>query len=200
METIPKYTAFHRILHWLMALAMPILFLTGFLRMFWMNKVQIVSIIREKTTSVLTDAQMSEIAKAIREPMWQWHVVVAHIVIFSLVARLIYMWIKGIRFPNPFEKKLSAKERMQGIVYVGFYAFVFVSAATGIILKQGFFPQLHEQVESLHKLGLFWFPFFVILHFGGIILAEVADKKVVVSKMIGGDNEPLVAKTKKKLK
>ena len=40
METKPvkKFTAFHRLLHWIMAIAMPVLFITGFLRMYWMSK------------------------------------------------------------------------------------------------------------------------------------------------------------------
>lgn len=39
------FTLIHRILHWIMALAMPVLFLTGFLRMNWMNKNHIAGII-----------------------------------------------------------------------------------------------------------------------------------------------------------
>lgn len=38
MKTKVKYTALHRLLHWVMAFAMPVLYLTGFLRMQWMSK------------------------------------------------------------------------------------------------------------------------------------------------------------------
>jgi len=39
MKSQQKFTAFHRLLHWIMAIAMPILFITGFLRMYWWFKV-----------------------------------------------------------------------------------------------------------------------------------------------------------------
>src|SRR5690606_5409742 len=104
METKNKFSPLHRILHWVMAMAMPVLFITGFLRMYWMNKDGMVSIIQSKTEATpLSKEQMVSIAKAIREPMWQWHEVFAHIMIISFVIRIVYMIVKGIRFPNPFK-------------------------------------------------------------------------------------------------
>ena len=44
-----QFTLIHRILHWIMAFAMPVLFITGFLRMYWMNKKHIIGIIESKT-------------------------------------------------------------------------------------------------------------------------------------------------------
>ena len=117
MEKENKFTVFHRILHWTMALAMPILFITGFLRMNWMNKHHIVAII-EGETEMIPKETMTAIATTIREPMWQWHEVFAHVMIFSFIARIIYMIVKGIRFPNPFKKNTALKERLQGFTYV----------------------------------------------------------------------------------
>lgn len=70
MKSQQKFTIFHRSLHWIMALAMPVLFLTGFLRMNWMNKKHIIGIIESKT-DLLAKEQSMEIAKSILEPMWQ---------------------------------------------------------------------------------------------------------------------------------
>lgn len=183
-----KFTVFHRLLHWIMAFAMPVLFITGFLRMYWMGKDNIIPVL-EKQVSGISKEQVSEVVKGIREPMWEWHELFAHIMIFSFLARIIYMLVKGIRFPNPFLKVQSLKERLQGLTYVYFYLFVMISAATGICIEKGFFSQWKESIESVHKWGLYWFPIFVVLHLLGVFIAETTDKKGITSKMIGGDKE-----------
>lgn len=185
MEARQKFTPLHRILHWVMAFAMPILFITGFLRMYWMNKNKIVAIIQNKTSAIPKE-QMSDIAVAIRTPMWQWHDVFAHVMVISFLIRIIYMLIKGIRFPNPFKKGQPLKERLQGFTYVYFYLFVFISATTGICIRQGFFTQWEDTIEAVHKWGLYWFPIFILLHFAGIVIAEFTNKKDITSRMIGG--------------
>lgn len=188
MESKPKFTALHRILHWTIAIAMPVLFITGFLRMFWMNKNSMVEVIASKTTTTpLPKDVMSDIAATIRHPMWEWHELFANIMIVAFIARIIYMLVKGIRFPNPFSKTLALKERLQGFVYIYFYTFVFISAFTGVCIEKGFLDSYHETIEMVHKWGLYWFPIFIVLHLAGIVLAEMSAKKGIASKMIGGD-------------
>lgn len=183
-----KFTPLHRILHWLIAFAMPVMFVTGFLRMRWMNKNHIVNIIQSQSGNLLNKEQMTSIAKSIREPMWQWHVYIAHVVILSLLARIIYMIAKGIRFPHPFAKDASLKERFQGFTYLFFYFFVTVNAITGIIIKLSSNEALKHFVEPIHKLAIYWFPLFILLHIAGLIIAEFTNKKGIVSKMIGGED------------
>lgn len=186
MKAQQKFTVFHRLLHWTMAIALPVLFITGFLRMYWMNRNKIAAIIESKTSAIPKE-QMSDIARTIREPMWQWHEVFAHIMIFAFLARIIYMLVKGVRFPNPFKSNQLLKERLQGFTYVYFYFFVFISAATGICIEKGFLPQWKGDIETIHKWGIYWFPVFILLHLAGIVIAEFSNKKGITSKMIGGD-------------
>jgi cytochrome b561 len=188
MQEPKKFTIVHRVLHWLIALSMPVLFITGFLRMFWMNKKNTISIIESKTASTpLSKDTMSDIATAIRNPMWEWHEIFANVMIFAFVVRILYMIFKGIRFPNPFKNTLPLKERLQGFTYIYFYVFVFISAFTGICIEKGFFDSYHETIETVHKWGLYWFPIFIVLHILGIVIAENSTKKGITSKMIGGD-------------
>ena len=188
MEAKQKFTAIHRILHWIMALAMPILFITGFLRMYWMNKNGMVAVIESKTVaSPLSKDVMTDIAKTIRAPMWEWHEIFANVMIFAFIARIIYMLMKGIRFPNPFSTILPMKERLQGFIYIYFYVFVFISAFTGVCIEKGFFDSYHEEIEMIHKWGLYWFPIFIVLHLVGIVIAEYSTKKGISSKMIWGE-------------
>lgn len=187
MEKSNNYTLLHRLLHWIIAIAMAVIFITGFLRMTWMNKNQIVSIIESKTQNIeLTKEIKVDIAKTIRKPMWQWHEIFAYIVIITFVIRIVYMFTKGIKFPNPFKNNISIKEKMQGYIYIVFYVFVFISAFTGVCIKQDLFLDWRESIEMIHKSAIIWFPIFVILHFGGLVLAEYSEKKGIVSKIISG--------------
>jgi cytochrome b561 len=188
METTKKFTSIHRVLHWTIAIAMPIMFITGFLRMYWMNKNGMVAVIENKTVaSPLPKDVMTDIASTIREPMWEWHEIFANVMIAAFIARIIYMIFKGIRFPNPFNITLNLKERLQGFVYIYFYVFVFVSAVTGVSIQNHFFDAYRDSIEMVHKWGLYWFPIFIVLHLAGIVIAENTNKKGIASKMIGGD-------------
>jgi cytochrome b561 len=182
-----KFTPLHRILHWTMAGGMALLFLTGFLRMVWMSKKAVVGAVQQHLPEVEKE-QAVLIYKSLRESMWEWHHVAAKVVIFSFLIRIVYMLLKGIRFPNPFAKDVTIKDRLQGLTYVYFYLYVFIAIFTGVSMEKGFFESYQETFESVHKLGLYLFPVFVVLHFVGIVLGELSSKKGIVSKMISGDN------------
>lgn len=181
-----KFSLIHRLLHWITAAAMLILFLTGFLRMYWMNKNNIIQIVQDNTSNVSEDA-MKTIAISIREPMWVWHEIFAYVMIAVFVFRLIYMFVKGIRFPHPFAKHGTLKDRLQGLTYLLFYCFVFVSSVTGVLIQNHWLSAYKEHIEMVHKWGIYWFPIFIFIHFLGIVLAEISNKKGIASKMIGGE-------------
>lgn len=185
MKIQGRFPATHRLLHWIMALAMTILFITGFLRMYWMGKEAVAKALTSQGIEVSKDTAKA-VYKVLREPMWDWHVIFAHVMIFAFIARIIYMLMKGIRFPNPLKRSQAFKERLQGLTYVYFYFFVFVQAVTGISIRQGFFPAWKEGIEAIHKLGVYWFPIFILLHIAGVVLAENSNQKGITSKMIGG--------------
>ncbi|MBW7868845.1 MAG: cytochrome b/b6 domain-containing protein [Brumimicrobium sp.] len=186
METKNKFSALHRLLHWVMAFSMPVLLVTGFLRMYWMGKKAVFAAVNSQDLEV-TKEQSNAMYKVLREPMWEWHVIFAHVMIIAFIIRVIYMIAKGIRFPNPFKGSTSIKEKMQGLTYIYFYLYVFMAAFTGICLRQDFFPDLHKPLEATHKLGVYLFPIFIVLHFVGVFLAEKGKDKGITSKMIGGE-------------
>lgn len=186
MENKSKFTSLHRMLHWIIAIAMMIQFVTGFLRLRWMGKNAVADAISSQGIEVTQD-QAKAVYKALREPMWQWHELFAHVVIFAFIARIIYMIAKGIRFPNPFKSGIDFKERLQGLTYIYFYVFVFISAFTGICIEKELLTNWKETIESIHKIGLYWFPVFILLHVIGVFIAEFTNKKGITSKMISGD-------------
>jgi cytochrome b561 len=185
-ENAKQFTVIHRVLHWSIAVLMVILFITGFLRMEWMGKPSITNAINQSAPNVLNAQQKSGIAKSIMEPMWEWHEVAAYILLAAFVLRLIYMAAKGIRFPKPFSRNNVFKERLQGWIYIVFYAFVAVASITGFYLKW-IDGNLKGIMETVHKWAIYWFPVFILMHLAGIVIAECTNKKGITSRMIGGD-------------
>lgn len=170
-----------------MAILMSLLFITGFLRMKWMGKSTILKAIEQNTQDAnITRQQMSGITRSILSPMWQWHELAAYMMLAVLAARLIYMAVKGTRFPNPLGHNLGLKERLHGSVYWVFYMFVVIATITGFYLQWGN-GSLKEPMETVHKWAIYWFPVFILLHLGGIWIAELTTQKGITSKMIGGD-------------
>ena len=152
-----------------------------------MGKRTIIAAIESKTQNIhLEKEQMVGIAKTILEPMWQWHEYTAYLMFAIFVVRIIYMLKKGIRFPNLFERNLPIKERFQSLIYAVFYLFTSISIFTGFYLKW-IDGQWKEPMETVHKLAVYWFPIFVLLHVAGVVIGELTTKKGVVSKMIGGE-------------
>ena len=186
-----KFTKLHRVIHWAIATAMLVLFTTGFLRMFWMSRKTITAAVSNELTAQniqLSDGSLRQIAKSIIEPMFQWHIIFAYILIAAYLLRLIYLFAKGIRFPNPFSKNTHGIDRLQGTVYLIFYVLLIVQIMTGLALKFELAGEsVLERAEEVHKFAVYWLPSFVLLHFMGIILGELTDKKGIVSKMIGGE-------------
>lgn len=119
-----KYTVLHRLLHWVFALSFLVLFATGFLRMYWMSKTVISTAVNKNAEiqSLNLDKQsLRAIVRSIQDPMFQWHIYAAYIITFAFIGRVIYMIIKGMKFPNPFSKNTATKEKFQGFIYLLFF-------------------------------------------------------------------------------
>ena len=184
-----KFTATHRFLHAIIAVLMLLLYITGFLRMYWMSKKTLLLAVETTLTNqnvTMEQKQLIPIARAIQAPMWQWHEYAAVALALMFFVRIIYMLACGIRFPSPFKKVQPFKKRLHGMVYLLFYVFTGISIITGFYLKWGD-GTYKAPMEAIHKWGLYWFLSFVVLHFAGILIAELRDNKGIASKMIGGD-------------
>jgi Ni/Fe-hydrogenase 1 B-type cytochrome subunit len=75
--------------------------------------------------------------------------------------------------------------------YLLFYILLFCMAVTGLGLafgrELGFSRQLHGTIKEIHGFGQYFMYAFVIIHFGGVILADNSTNKGLVSGMINGN-------------
>ena len=186
------YSPIFRIMHWAIAICFILLLITIFLRLNWMNKNHVAEIIGSylttSTDQSLTDEQLILLAKKIRKPMWDWHVYIGYALVGLFSIRLFLPFVGQMKFMNPLQKNISSKERFQYWIYIVFYVFVAISLVTGLLIEFG--PKTWKYTtEEIHKLSIYYLLTYVVLHLGGVFIAEFSTQKGIISKIISGNKK-----------
>lgn len=181
-----------RIWHWLNFVAISAILLTVLLRKTFLAYRTNSSLIQEKTAAAgtpVTKAVADEIAKAMRDRMWDWHVYFG----FALSALLVWRLVLRLRgSASRSDERFAANERrMQRVGYGVFYAFAAFLSLTGLTMVFSASLQLPKSVVSLveesHELALWGMLLFVPLHLLGVIAAEYKSRSAgLISRMIRG--------------
>ncbi|MNK15837.1 hypothetical protein D3C87_339880 [compost metagenome] len=200
-----------RIWHWLNALAIFALLGTVLLRKTFLswrsNAALIQNRIQEAGGSVSTEVA-ANIAKELRDLMWEWHVYIG----FALGALLIYrlgvgLWTErkcpgvsalksafAFKKAAPEDKNAALHETFVKTGYALFYLVALFMVVSGVLmyfeetlsLSKGFKGLLKET----HELLMWFFIIFITGHVIGVVVAENRNDKGLVSDMIhGGDLE-----------
>ena len=191
MET-RNYSKVYRILHWLIAFSFILLLITIFLRKTWMEKNHVAEIIQaflaDKSYPALPEDDAILLAKKIRKPMWDWHIYLGYVLTGLYCIRLAVPFFGEMKFSSPFKAGLDVKTKFQFWVYLVFYACTAVSLITGLIIEFG--PKEYKKpMEEIHELSLYYLLGFMILHIGGILIAELTSDKGLVSRIISGSKK-----------
>lgn len=186
-----KYSTTYRLLHWAIAISFTLLLITIFLRLTWMNKYNVAAIIQDflaTTDQTLPQDQLIVLAKKIRKPMWDWHVYIGYVLVGLFSIRFSLSGFGKLKFPNPFDKALSGKDKFKNWTYIIFYACVVVSLITGLIIEFG--PKsLKKPTEEIHELGIYYLLGFIVIHLVGVLIAEFTNQKGIISKIISGSKK-----------
>ena len=184
-----RFNLASRIIHWAIAFAIMFLLLTVFLRLGWMNKDGMGEILREalqKKGIQLSKADAAVIGKEIRKPMWRYHVLAGYVLIGLYLIRMGITFIQGIAFKNPFSKQTSPKDKFKSWLYIIFYILFATSLFTGFMMVNG--PkETKEIMEAIHVKSLYYMVVFIILHVGGVLLADMGTEPGIISRMVSGD-------------
>ena len=191
MET-RNYSKVYRILHWLIAFSFILLLITIFLRKTWMEKNHVAEIIQaflaDKSYPALPEDDAILLAKKIRKPMWDWHIYLGYVLTGLYCIRLAVPFFGEMKFSSPFKAGLDMKTKFQFWVYLMFYVCTAVSLITGLIIEFG--PKEYKKpMEEIHELSLYYLLGFMILHFGGVLIAELTSDKGLVSRIISGSTK-----------
>ena len=181
-----------RFMHWSLATLMFLLLGTIFLRLTWLEKYSVAEIIHAFATDQqinISQDQAVTLAKKIRKPMWQWHIWLGYAITAVYVLRMLLPLFGRMRFASPKQAGLDAKTRFQYWVYLVFYLLLGASLSTGLLIEFG--PNAwHEAVEELHVLSIYYFVAYMLLHLGGVFLAEFTSLPGLISRVISGDKQP----------
>lgn len=191
MET-RNYSKIFRILHWSIAIAFLLLLLTIFLRKTWMEKSHVAEIIQtyltENNYETLPQDDAIVLAKKIRKPMWDWHIYLGYVLVGLYCIRLALPFFGEMKFTSPFQKDLDAKTKFQYWTYLIFYVFTGISLITGLIIEWG--PKTYKKpMEEIHELSIYYLLAFIVIHFGGVLVAELGSQKGIISKIISGNEK-----------
>lgn len=156
-----------------------------------MNKENVADIIQNylsTTDQSLSREQLIVLAKQIRQPMWDWHVYLGYVLVGLFSIRIGLPFFGQMKFANPLNKSLSLNTKFQYWVYIVFYGCVAVSLTTGLIIEFG--PKsIKKATESIHVLSVYYLVAFIVIHFGGVLLAEFTSQKGIISRVISGDKK-----------
>ncbi|MGZ5207422.1 MAG: cytochrome b/b6 domain-containing protein [Sulfuricurvum sp.] len=178
-----QFSVSFRVWHWLQAVAIFGLFITVILRESVMSKSGMGIIVQKKLAeigAVITDEQAVLIGKAVRAPMWDWHIYLGITVAVLLVWRLAMVLKNGFGFDD------NAKMKKVYQLYKAVYVLLSIMAISGLVMYwklAGEFKGLTETVHMYIGWGIFAF---VAVHIIGVVLAERSDQKGLVSRMISG--------------
>lgn len=185
------YSATYRIIHWAIAIVMLLILGTIFLRLTWMNKNNMADIIRtylSTTNQSLSEEQLLVLAKQIRKPMWNWHIYLGYILTGLFSIRFLLPLLGEMKFQSPFAKGISVKEKFQYWTYIVFYSCVVISLTTGLVIEIG--PKnLKEPMEEIHVLSIYYVVPFIVIHLGGVFLAEFTNQQGIISRIVSGSKQ-----------
>lgn len=183
-----NYSVIYRLMHWSIAFCMLFILFTIFLRLTWMNKENVANIMQKyfaDTNTSLTREQLIDLAKQIRKPMWVWHNYTGYVLSALFFLRLTLPFFGELKFANPFTKQLPLKVKFQYWVYLVFYVCVVISLATGLAIEFG--PgNMKNTVEEIHVLSIYYLLTFLVLHIGGILIAEFTVNPGIISRIVRG--------------
>lgn len=184
-----RFNLASRLLHWAIAITFLYIMLTVLLRMGWMNKGSMGTIIKENLSEQNISIKQDDafaIAKKVRKPMWKTHTIAGYVLVGLFVLRMILTWVQGAGFVNPLKKGISQYEKFKSWVYVVFYLLLGASLFTGLMMEFG--PEsLEHTMEDIHVLSLYYSIAFILLHTVGVLMADAGRERGIISKIISGD-------------
>ncbi|MBN2721811.1 MAG: cytochrome b/b6 domain-containing protein [Campylobacterales bacterium] len=181
-----------RLWHWINAIVIFGLLGTVFLRKTFLSYRTNSEIIMDKLSDInitIAKDQAISIARAVRSPMWDWHIWLGYALAALVVWRIVLFFTDSGKqnYQNCSEK--TTHDKIVSALYVIFYALMFLMAGTGLALHFHDFLHIGEDlghsIKEFHELLYNGILYFVIIHIAGVIIAENKGDKGIISSMVG---------------
>ena len=188
-----KWSLSFRLWHWLHAFVVLGLLGTVFLRktfLSWRDNSEILAAKLSSMQIEISSEQATALAKALRAPLWEWHIILGYALSFLILYRLALFFTPSGKQNYTDIGAASLHKKMVKIGYIGIYAVLLFMAGSGLLLtfheELALVKETTKSIKELHEavFTLVWI--FVALHIAGVVMAEVRDEKGIVSDMING--------------
>ncbi|MDD2412021.1 MAG: cytochrome b/b6 domain-containing protein [Bacteroidales bacterium] len=186
-----KYSIVYRIIHFAMVILFLLLLGTIFLKFTFLNKSNVAAIIQGFLTSndlKLSQEQLNDLAKLIRQPMMDWHNYIGYGLVGLFAIRFALPFFGKMKYQNPFDKSLTKRVRFQKILYIVFYVCTIVSLISGVLIEFGSI-EYKELMKDIHALSIYYLIPFVVIHIAGVLMGEFTDQKGIISRIVNGTEE-----------
>lgn len=184
-----RYSRLLRTWHWLNTLTIFILLGTFFLRKTFLswrtNSELMVQKFAEYDIEITSEAAKA-VAKAIRAPMWEWHIIFGYVLAVLILFRIFIFVKEGMSYKNT----TSLHKTGITILYTLFYLLIVFMALSGITMHlghdMGISDDMIHTIKEIHESVAWFFVFFVPLHIGGVVVADMTKEKGLISRMVSG--------------
>jgi cytochrome b561 len=187
-----KYSASFKLWHWLNALVVLGLLGTVFLRktfLSWRTNSELLMNKLSEFGIEITVEQAKVLAKAVRAPMWEWHIILGYALAFLVLYR-IYLYFTNAKVKEKFSD-LSLHKKAVEVLYCIFYITLFFMTISGLFLlfyqDMGFSKEFAHTIKEIHEAVFNFIMYFVVLHIAGVVFAELKEEKGIISNMISSD-------------
>jgi len=188
-----KWSLNFRLWHWLNAAVVLGLLGTVFLRKTFLSWRANSELLTQKLSEInleVTEAQAKVLAKAIRAPMWEWHILLGYALTALVVWRIALFFTKSGKMNYTNFKVKSIHKKMVALGYIGIYIVLLFMAVSGLTIhfyeELGLLKDTAHDIKEIHELVFNAVLIFVPLHIIGVVIAENRDEKDIISDMVHG--------------
>ena len=192
-----KWRLDFRIWHWVHATVILGLLGTVFLRKTFLSWRANSELLTQKLAEIdlsVTEAQAKVLAKAIRAPMWEWHIILGYALAALVVWRIILFFTESGKQNYQNFSSETLHKKMVKLGYIGIYAIILFMSISGLVIhfyeELGLLKDTAHDIKEIHELVFNAILIFVPLHIIGVIIAENRDEQDIISDMINGGSKP----------
>ena len=185
-----------RIWHWIHAIVVLGLLGTVFLRKTFLNWRTNSELLTQKLSEInleVTEAQAKVLAKAIRAPMWEWHIILGYALAVLVVWRILLFFTQSGKQNYQNLGSETFHKKMVKVGYIGIYIILFFMTVSGLVIHfyeaLGLTKDGAHDIKEIHELIFNAILIFVPLHIIGVFVAENQDEKWILSDMVNGGEE-----------
>lgn len=188
-----KWSISFRMWHWIHAFVVIGLLATVFLRKTFLSWRTNSEILSSKLLSMdinVSSEQAKVLAKAVRAPMWEWHIFLGYALAVLIIIRLLLFFTKSGKQNFIDIKSLDLHKKMVSLGYIGIYAILTFMSISGLVINfyqdLGLDKTTAHDIKEVHEFVFNAIWIFVLLHLGGLIVAENRAENGIVSEMLNG--------------